>query len=191
MIERCSCGRDEARLPACLEFSAPTTGEEIMKTLEDLLYGLLQDVYFAEKQLLKALPKMAKQASSEELSQAFLTHRDQTEGQIGRLEQAFEMLERKPRGKKCDAILGIIQEGKEVMEEVEDEDTLDAGLIGAAQAVEHYEIARYGTLCAWAKQLGKPQIARLLHQSLEEEKQTDELLTRIAEKSVNKEAMTA
>ena len=162
-----------------------------MKTLEDLLYGLLQDVYYAEKQLLKALPKMAKQASNQELSRAFLAHRDQTEGQIGRLEQAFEMLEKKPRGKKCDAILGIIQEGKEVMEEVEDEDTLDAGLIGAAQAVEHYEIARYGTLCAWAKQIGKPQIARLLHQTLEEEKQTDELLTRIAEKSVNKAAMTA
>jgi ferritin-like metal-binding protein YciE len=141
--------------------------------------------------LLKTLPQMAKKASSEELSQAFLTHRDQTEGQIERLEQAFEMIEKKPRGKKCDAILGIIQEGKEVIEEVEDDDVLDAGLIGAAQAAEHYEIARYGTLCAWAKQMGKPQIARLLHQTLEEEKQTDELLTKIAESSVNEEAMTA
>ena len=162
-----------------------------MKSLDDLFYGLLQDIYFAEKQLLKTLPKMAKQASNEELSQAFLKHRDQTEGQIERLEQAFEMIEKKPRGKKCDAILGIIEEGKEVMEEAKDDDTLDAGLIGAAQAAEHYEIARYGTLCAWAKQLGKPQVARLLHETLEEEKQTDELLTRLAEGSINREAMTA
>lgn len=162
-----------------------------MKNLEDLLHGLLQDVYFAEKQLLKTLPKMAKKASSKELAKAFTTHRDQTEGQIERLDQAFEMLGKKPRGKKCDAILGIIAEGKEVMEEAEDEDTLDAGLIGAAQAAEHYEIARYGTLCAWAKQIGKPQLARLLHQTLEEEKQTDELLTEIAEGSVNKAALTA
>ena len=162
-----------------------------MKTLDDLFYGLLQDVYFAEKQLLKTLPQMAKKASNNELAQAFLTHRDQTEGQIGRLEQAFEMIGKKPRGKKCDAILGIIQEGKEVIEEAEDDEVMDAGLIGSAQAAEHYEIARYGTLCAWAKQLGKPQIARLLHQTLEEEKQTDELLTKIAEASVNEAAMTA
>ena len=162
-----------------------------MKNLEDLFHGLLQDVYYAEKQLLKTLPKMAKKASSEELAQAFTTHRDQTEGQIGRLEQAFEMIGKTPRGKKCDAILGIIEEGKEVMEEAEDDEVLDAGLIGAAQAAEHYEIARYGTLCAWAKQLGKPQLARLLHQTLEEEKQTDELLTQIAEASVNKAALTA
>ena len=162
-----------------------------MKNLEDLFHGLLQDVYYAEKQLLKTLPKMAKKASSEELAQAFTTHRDQTEGQIGRLEQAFEMIGKTPRAKKCDAILGIIEEGKEVMEEAEDDEVLDAGLIGAAQAAEHYEIARYGTLCAWAKQLGKPQLARLLHQTLEEEKQTDELLTQIAEASVNKAALTA
>jgi ferritin-like metal-binding protein YciE len=152
---------------------------------------LLQDVYYAEKQLLRALPQMAKKASSEQLSQAFLEHRDQTQGQIERLDEAFEMIGKKPRGKKCDAILGIIQEGKEVMDEAEDDEVLDAGLIGAAQAAEHYEIARYGTLCAWAKQLGKPQLARLLHQTLEEEKQTDELLTKIAEGSVNEAAMTA
>jgi ferritin-like metal-binding protein YciE len=162
-----------------------------MKSLDDLFYGLLQDIYFAEKQLLKTLPKMAKEASNQELAQAFLTHRDQTEKQIERLEQAFEMIEKKPRGKKCDAILGIIQEGKEVMEEAKDEDTMDAGLIGAAQAAEHYEIARYGTLCAWAKQLGKLPVARVLHETLEEEKQTDELLTRLAEGSINREAMTA
>lgn len=162
-----------------------------MKTLDDLFYGLLQDVYYAEKQLLKALPKMAKKAANEQLVQAFQKHRDQTEGQVERLEQAFEMIEKKPRGKKCDAILGIIQEGQEVIEEAEDDEVLDAGLIGAAQAAEHYEIARYGTLCAWAKQLGKPQLARLLHQTLEEEKETDELLTKIAEGSVNEAAMTA
>ena len=162
-----------------------------MKTLEDLFYGVLQDVYYAEKQVLKTLPKMAKKAANDELVQAFNTHRDQTEGQIERLEQAFEMIGKKPRGKKCDAILGIIAEGQEAMEEVDDDDTLDAALIGAAQAAEHYEIARYGTLCAWAKQLGKPQLARLLHQTLEEEKQTDELLTTIAEGAVNREAMTA
>jgi ferritin-like metal-binding protein YciE len=162
-----------------------------MKNLEDLFNGLLQDVYFAEKQLLKALPKMAKKTTNKALGQAFLTHRDQTEGQIARLEQAFEMMGKKPRGKKCDAILGILEEGKEVMEEAEDDDVMDAGLIGAAQAAEHYEIARYGTLCAWAKQIGKPQVGRLLHQTLEEEKQTDELLTKIAEGSVNEAAMTA
>lgn len=162
-----------------------------MKNLDDLFHGLLQDVYYAEKQLLTTLPKMAKKAANKELAKAFLQHRDQTEGQIGRLEQVFEMIEKKPRGKKCDAIVGIIQEGKEVMEEAEDDEVMDAGLIGAAQAAEHYEIARYGTLCAWAKQLGKPQVARLLHQTLEEEKQTDELLTTIAEGSVNKAAMTA
>jgi ferritin-like metal-binding protein YciE len=167
------------------------SGETTMKNLDDLLHDLLQDVYYAEKQLLKALPQMAKKASNEELAQAFLTHRDQTEAQIARLEQAFEMIEKKPRGKKCDAILGIIQEGKEVIAEADDDEALDAGLIGSAQAAEHYEIARYGTLCAWAKQVGKPQIARLLHQTLEEEKQTDELLTKIAESSVNKAAMTA
>jgi ferritin-like metal-binding protein YciE len=191
LIGRCICGREAARQRASHISAELTPGRQLMKTLDDLFYGLLQDVYYAEKQLLKTLPKMAKQASQQELSQAFLTHRDQTEAQIGRLEQAFEMIEKKPRGKKCDAILGIIEEGKEVMEEAEDAEVLDAGLIGAAQAAEHYEIARYGTLCAWAKQLGKPQVARLLHQTLEEEKQTDELLTTIAEASVNKAAMTA
>jgi ferritin-like metal-binding protein YciE len=162
-----------------------------MKTFEDMFYGLLQDVYYAEKHLLRELPRMAKAASNEELGQAFLNHRDQTEGHIARLDQAFEMIGKKPRAKKCEAILGIIEEGKEVLEQFDDVDVVDAGLIGAAQAAEHYEIARYGTLCAWAKQLGKPQLARLLHQTLEEEKQTDELLTKLAEGSINQEAMTA
>ncbi len=162
-----------------------------MKTMEDLFHALLQDVYFAEKQLLKALPKMAKKASNEKLANAFLKHRDQTEGQIERLDKAFEMIGKKAKGKKCEAILGIIAEGEEVIEEAEDQEVLDAGLIAAAQAAEHYEIARYGTLCAWAKQLGKPQLARLLHQTLEEERQTDELLTKLAETSVNEAAMSA
>ncbi len=162
-----------------------------MKTMEDLFYALLQDVYFAEKQLLKALSKLAKKASSKELAVAFNNHREQTQGQIERLDEAFGMIGKKPKGKKCEAILGIIEEGEEVIEEAEDDEVLDAGLIAAAQAAEHYEIARYGTLCAWAKQLGKPQLARLLHQTLEEEKQTDELLTKIAESSVNQAAMSA
>lgn len=162
-----------------------------MKSMEDLFHAVLQDVYFAEKQLLKALPKMAKKASNEKLANAFIKHRDQTEGQIERLDKAFEMIGKKAKGKKCEAILGIIAEGEEVIEEAEDDEVLDAGLIAAAQAAEHYEIARYGTLCAWAKQLGKPQLARLLHQTLEEEKQTDELLTKLAETSVNEAAMSA
>jgi len=162
-----------------------------MKSMEDLFHAVLQDVYFAEKQLLKALQKMAKKASNEKLANAFLKHRDQTEGQIERLDKAFDMIGKKPKGKKCEAILGVIAEGEEVIEEAEDDEVLDAGLIAAAQAAEHYEIARYGTLCAWAQQLGKPQLARLLHQTLEEEKQTDELLTKIAETSVNQAAMSA
>lgn len=159
-----------------------------MKTMEDLFYGLLQDVYYAEKQLLRALPKMAKNAANPELEKALLTHRDETETQVQRLEQAFEMIDKRAKGKKCEAIIGLTEEGDEVIKEAEDDDVRDAGIVGAAQAVEHYEIARYGTLCAWAKQLGKPEIARLLHQTLEEEKKADMLLTKIAEQQVNKAA---
>jgi ferritin-like metal-binding protein YciE len=162
-----------------------------MKNLEDLFHALLQDVYYAEKQLTKALPKMAKQADNGELKKAFTDHLEETEGHVERLEKAFEMIEKNPRAKKCDAILGIIAEAKEVMDEIEDEQTLDAGLIASGQAAEHYEIARYGTLCAWAKLLGKPQIARLLHETLQEERHADELLTQIAERAVNKQALSA
>lgn len=162
-----------------------------MKTMEDMFYALLQDVYYAEKQLTKALPKMAKEAEDEELKKAFTDHLAETEGHVERLEKAFEMIDKAARAKKCDAILGIIAEGKEVMEEFEDPQVLDAGLVAAGQAAEHYEIARYGTLCAWAKLLGKPQIARLLHQTLEEEKKADELLTKIADRSVNEHALSA
>ena len=159
-----------------------------MKTMEDLFYALLQDVYYAEKQLLKTLPKLAKKAANDQLKAAFLEHRDQTEGHIERLEKAFEMIGKKAKGKKCDAILGIIAEGEEVLKAAKDEEVRDAGMIGAAQAAEHYEIARYGTLCAWAKTIGKPEIARQLHQTLEEEKETDERLSKIAKDAVNQAA---
>ncbi|HET9716576.1 MAG TPA: ferritin-like domain-containing protein [Pseudolabrys sp.] len=162
-----------------------------MKTMEDMFHALLQDVYYAEKQLTKALPKMAKEADDSELKKAFSDHLKETEGHIDRLEKAFEMIDKPARGKKCEAIIGIIDEGKEMMEEAEDEQILDAGLIASGQAAEHYEIARYGTLCAWAKLMGKPQLAKLLHETLEEEKHADELLTQIAEKSVNEQALSA
>lgn len=159
-----------------------------MKTMEELFYALMQDVYYAEKQLTKALPKLAKEAQNKKLQKAFADHLKETEGHVERLEKAFEMLGKTAKGKKCDAILGIIEEGKEVIDEVDDDDVLDAGLIASGQAAEHYEIARYGTLIAWAKQLGKPQIARLLHETLDEEKHADKLLTEIAEERVNAEA---
>jgi len=159
-----------------------------MKTMEELFHALLQDVYYAEKQLTKALPKMAKEADNEELKKAFTTHLKETEGHVERLEKAFEMIGKPAKGKTCDAILGIIAEGKEVIEEVDDDQILDAGLIAAGQAAEHYEIARYGTLCAWAKLIGKPQVARLLHETLDEEKHADKLLNEIAERAVNRQA---
>lgn len=159
-----------------------------MKTMEELFHAMLQDVYYAEKELTKALPKMAKEADDKDLKKAFTDHEKETEGHLKRLEQVFEMIGKPAKGKKCDAILGIIAEGEDVIKEVDDEETLDAGLVASGQAAEHYEIARYGTLCAWAKLLGKPQIARLLHETLEEEKKADSLLTKIAERSVNKHA---
>ena len=155
------------------------------KTLDDLFYETLKDIYFAEKQILKALPKMAKAAQSPELKQAFETHREQTEGHVDRLEQVFELIQKPARGKTCDAILGIIDEGKEVMEDFAKMPALDAGLLAGAQAVEHYEISRYGTLKAWALKLGFKDAAGLLDQTLREEEKTDKLLTGLAEKSVN------
>jgi ferritin-like metal-binding protein YciE len=159
-----------------------------MKTMDELFHALLQDVFYAEQELTKALPKMAKEAGNDELKKAFTDHLKETEGHVDRLKKAFEMIGKPAKGKKCDAILGIVAEGKEVIDEVDDKKTLDAGLIASGQAAEHYEIARYGTLCAWAKQIGKPQIANLLHETLEEEKKADALLTRIAERSVNQQA---
>jgi ferritin-like metal-binding protein YciE len=155
------------------------------KTLEHLFYETLKDIYFAEKQILKALPKMAKAANSNDLRQAFEKHRGETEGHVERLEEVFDLIDRPARGKTCDAILGIVDEGKEVMEEFGDSSALDAGLLAGAQAVEHYEISRYGTLRAWAAELGLNDAVRLLDQTLAEEKKTDELLTKLAEGAVN------
>jgi ferritin-like metal-binding protein YciE len=159
-----------------------------MKKLEDLFLHLLKDVYHAEKQILRALPKMAKSADSEELRRAFENHRAETEQQVQRLEQVFEMLGKKPRGETCDAIMGLVEEAKEVMEEAEDPDVMDAGMLAAAQAVEHYEIARYGTMRAWAEELGMNDAAKLLQQTLDEEKKTDKLLSEIAVARLNREA---
>jgi ferritin-like metal-binding protein YciE len=159
-----------------------------MKKLEDLFLHLLKDMYHAEKQILRALPKMAKSAESDELRQAFETHREETAGQVERLEKVFEMIGRKARGEPCEAIQGLVEEAKEVMEEAEDPDVMDAGLLAAAQAVEHYEIARYGTLRAWAEELGMQDAAKLLQQTLDEEKNTDRLLTELAVARLNREA---
>lgn len=155
------------------------------KTLNDLFLHTLKDVYYAEKQILKALPKMAKNADSDELKQAFEKHRDETEGQIDRLEQVFKMMGKPARGVQCEAINGIIEEGKEVMEDFAESEALDAGILAAAQAVEHYEITRYGTLKTWAMELGMKEAARLLEENLAEEKKTDELLTKLAEARIN------
>jgi ferritin-like metal-binding protein YciE len=155
------------------------------KTLEDLFYETLKDIYFAEKQILKALPKMAKAVNSDDLRRAFEKHRGETEGHVERLEKVFDLIDRPARAKTCDAILGIVDEGKEIMEEFGDSPALDAGLLAGAQAVEHYEISRYGTLRTWAAELGLNDAARLLDQTLTEEKKTDELLTKLAEGAVN------
>ena len=158
------------------------------KTLNDLFLEVLKDTYHAEKQILRALPKMAKAAESDQLRQAFQTHRDETEAQVQRLEQVFEIIDKPPRAKTCQAIQGIIEEGKEVMSDFAKTVALDAGLIAAAQAVEHYEISRYGTLRTWANQLGMRDAARLLDETLKEEKKTDELLTKLAEAAANPKA---
>jgi ferritin-like metal-binding protein YciE len=158
------------------------------KTLQDLFTETLKDIYYAEKQILRALPKMARNANSAELRQAFETHRDETEGQIERLHQVFELIDKPARGKTCDAINGIVEEGKEVMEEFSGSEALDAGILAAAQAVEHYEIARYGTLKTWAGQLGMNEAAQLLDQTLQEEIKTDKLLTQLATQQVNRKA---
>ncbi|WP_398471096.1 ferritin-like domain-containing protein [Tardiphaga sp.] len=155
------------------------------KDLNDLFLDTLKDIYFAEKQILKALPKMAKAATSDKLRAAFEKHHDETEGQIDRLEQIFELLEKPARGKTCDAIVGILDEGKEIMDEYKGTSSLDAGLLAAAQAVEHYEISRYGTLKTWATELGMKDAAKLLDATLSEEKKTDDSLTTLAKSVVN------
>ena len=161
------------------------------KPLEHLFHEILKDIYYAERKILKALPKMARAAQSNKLKEAFQTHEEETEGQVERLQKVFEIIGRPPRGKTCDAIEGIIAEGEEVMEEFKDSPALDAGLIAAAQAVEHYEIARYGTLKRWAKELGMNDAAKLLDQTLQEESKTDDSLSRLAETSVNEHVKAA
>lgn len=159
-----------------------------VKTMEDLFVETLKDIYYAEKQILKALPGMVKKANSDKLKQALETHRLETEGQVERLERVFELCDVAARGKKCEAIEGIIEEAKSHMKDIEDPEVLDAGMIGSAQAVEHYEITRYGTLIAWAKLMGRDEVIDLLGASLEEEKHADELLTQIAQSAVNQRA---
>lgn len=155
------------------------------KMLQDLFYDTLKDIYYAERQILKALPKMARAAQSEKLRQAFEKHREETEGQVERLQQVFEIIGKRAQGKTCEAIQGIIAEGEEIMEEFKGSPALDAGLISSAQAVEHYEITRYGTLAAWAKQLGHANAVKLLEQTLKEESNTDTSLTALAETALN------
>jgi ferritin-like metal-binding protein YciE len=158
------------------------------KTLDDLFLDTLKDIYYAEKQIVKALPKMAKVASSPELKAGFEQHLEETEGHIERLEQVFELLGKPARGKTCDAILGILEEGKSIMDEFKGTVALDAGLISSAQAVEHYEIARYGTLKTWAGQLGMKEAVSLLDATLKEEEATDKKLSQVAVGDVNRKA---
>jgi ferritin-like metal-binding protein YciE len=161
------------------------------KTMDDLFEDTLKDIYYAENKILKALPKMAKAAQSTELKAAFQKHFKETEGQVARLDKVFRLIDVTPKGKKCEAIEGIIKEGGEIMQEYKGSPALDAGLLAAAQAVEHYEISRYGTLRTWAQELGLKEGVRLLDQTLEEEKMTDATLTKIAESVVNQQAEAA
>ena len=163
-------------------FSSP------IKTLDDLFVHMLQDIYYAEKQITKALPKMIAKATDPQLKQGFQTHLGETENQIKRLEQVFKMHGQEVKGTTCPAIDGIISEAEEIMGDCSDNEVLDAAMLAAAQAVEHYEITRYGTLMAFAKQLGREDCASVLSQTLAEEKATDEKLSRIAESKVNRKA---
>jgi len=158
------------------------------KTLNDLFHDTLKDIYYAERKILKTLPKMARAAQADELKAAIQKHKDQTEGQIERLQQVFEIIGKRAQGKTCDAIEGIIAEGEEILDEYKGTPALDAGIISSSQAIEHYEITRYGTLKRWAETLGMDDAAKLLDETLQEESQTDEDLTTLAE-TVNKTAM--
>src|SRR6266480_6713407 len=159
-----------------------------IKTMNDLFVHQLQDIYYAEKQLVKALSKMAEKANDKQLKQGFLTHLDETKTHVQRLEQVFQMHGAEIKAVDCPAIDGIIEEANDVAGEVADKSVLDAALIAAAQAVEHYEITRYGSLIAWAKQLGRNDCATLLQQNLDEEKAADKKLTAMAESRVNRKA---
>ncbi len=161
------------------------------KKLDDLFHDTLKDIYFAEKKILTALPKMAKAAQSEDLRAAFEKHAGETEEHVERLEQVFALIEKKPQGKTCEAINGLLDEGKEIMTEFKGAPALDAGLVASAQAVEHYEISRYGTLKTWAGELGLTQAVKFLDATLSEEKKTDAALTELAAATVNQEAEAA
>lgn len=161
------------------------------KQLDDLFHDTLKDIYFAEKKILATLPKMMKAAQSEDLKAAFEKHHTETEGQIERLEQVFALIDKKPVGKTCAAIVGITEEGAEIMAEYKGSPALDAGLLAAAQAVEHYEISRYGTLRTWAEELGLDEAVDLLQATLNEEEATDLALSELAKTAVNQEAQAA
>jgi ferritin-like metal-binding protein YciE len=161
------------------------------KTLEDLFHDTLKDIYYAERNVLNALPKMARAASSPDLKAAFEKHKDETEGHVERLQQVFELMGKRAQGKTCDAIEGIIAEGEEIIESFKGTPAIDAGLISSAQAVEHYEITRYGTLKRWAEVLGMKDAAKLLDQTLAEESKTDKALTGLADTSANERAKAA
>ena len=159
------------------------------KNLEALFLHNLKDIYFAEQQIAKAMPAMIEAAESDELRSALETHGKETQGQLKRLEQIFELMGEKPQGVTCEGILGILKEGEAMLAEFAEGEAFEAGLIAAAQSIEHYEIARYGTLKAWALQLGLTDVAELIEQSLDEETDTDEILTEIAESAINPEAV--
>ncbi|MBD0413088.1 YciE/YciF ferroxidase family protein [Oryzicola mucosus] len=161
------------------------------KNLEDLFHDTLKDIYYAERKILKTLPKMARAASSSELKSAFEKHKDETEVHVERLQQIFELMGKRAQGKTCDAIEGIISEGEDIIDTFKGSPAIDAGLISSAQAVEHYEMTRYGTLKRWAEVLGMSDAAKLLGQTLAEESKTDEALTALADASANEIAKAA
>ncbi len=160
----------------------------MINSLNDLFHETLKDLYYAEKKLVKTLPRMAKNATSARLKEAIHSHLAETEGHVTRLEEVFAMLDKKPVAKKCEAIEGLVNEADEVFAEIEDAETLDAAIISSAQTVEHYEIARYGTLVCWARQLGMDDVVAALHKTLDEEKAADQKLSGLAEEYVNQKA---
>jgi ferritin-like metal-binding protein YciE len=174
-----------------LHYTRETIHMATTKSLNDLLLNFMQDIYYAERQILKALPKLAKAAQNEQLKEAFLHHREETQGQVERLQKAFDMLGKRARGQTCEAINGLIEEGEEVVEDFPDGPVRDAGLAACAQAVEHYEMARYGALIAWAKVAGQKEIVSLLEETLAEEKKADSLLNDLANRQLNAQAMKA
>jgi ferritin-like metal-binding protein YciE len=191
-IEHSTCARGTLLPQTSSSFL--TTGVVMSKEpkkLDELFHDTLKDIYFAEKKILATLPKMAKAAQTPELKAAFEKHRGETEGHVKRLEKVFAVIDKKPQAKTCDAIVGIMDEGAEIMKEYKGSPALDAGLLAAAQAVEHYEISRYGTMKTWAQELGLNEAVRLLDQTLSEEKKTDEALSKIAETAVNQQAQAA